>query len=246
MPTKYLPSCLAIVIASALSPASAASAADLNIDYSTRISLGITPGINVPAHEVDDLTAQLAKINPGMSAEYKSKTAMNAELPLIVNIRGDGPFYVVVAPALVYSKNKAELSANTNASNPLQIQVSREDSFTQLGGKLYVGAGFGGRTGFHGELLPYIGMSSVKVESDAVLDGLNTGTGVRAHFEDSETAHGALTLYGITLGGYFTPESATNLEFGGRVGYAGALGQIDGTDIVQSGLLAALEVGWHF
>jgi hypothetical protein len=238
MPMKHLAPCLALACAGSL------SAADLSIDYTARISLGIAPGIDFPASDLDNLTNKLNTISPGNSVSYKAQRALNTELPFIINLRGKGAIYTILAPALVYARNKGELTTDTDGTSPIQIHSSSEVTFTQLGAKLYIGAGFGGPTGWHGELLPYIGMAHLDSESDLSLD-VSMG-GSSGHLDQSNSSSGSAYLYGLTLGGYYTPESAKSLEFGGRLGYAGTHFHMGDTETSQGGLLASLEIGLHF
>ena len=169
------------------------------------------------------------------------KSGVNLEVPLIISARGEGLLYFIAAPALVYSQNTNQVSYRYLTVNPgntaAVVNVDGDEKLTQMGGKLYAGIGYGRALGWHAELLPYIGFSSVKEEG-------TTLTSIRS--TDTSSQQGSFTSYGITVGGYYTPEFAKYLEFGARLGYAGSTGKIDGRDFEQNDLIAALELGLHF
>lgn len=207
------------------------SAVELTIDYIPRLSLGFTSGLGTTKSEINH---QFKTVDE--TVKYEVMPGENIELPMMVAVRGEGPLYFIAAPAFVYSRNTNKLTIQTIFSKTVI-----EDTFTQLGGKFYMGAGWDMTTGWHGELLPYIGLSSVKVESTLSSNDYFNKTSITT----SSSERGTFTIYGITLGGYYTPKSAKRLDVGARVGYAGASGKIDGINCDQNGGLVAFEIGWH-
>jgi hypothetical protein len=211
---------------------------DTTLDYTARLSVGMADGIGRKGY--DSLTSHFDFTNGNVpvGAIYEVKGGLNVEVPVVFNLRNEGRWYAIAAPALVYSQNKTELDYYAFNSVTFESKnVHVEETYEQIGGKLYLGAGFGRKIGWHGELLPYVGYSKLDEKKETVRANA-TGS--------SEKNSGSMLSYGITGGAYYTPKFAPYLEFGGRLGFAGAEGKVGGNDIEQSGLLVALEIGAHF
>jgi hypothetical protein len=209
--------------------------ADFTPEITPRVSVGVAKGFAPTQSDIDAVASQLAGVAGSSKIEYNIKPGVNIEVPVAINLRTGDTVSFIVAPALVYSQNNNDWSGTAG-----NVTLSGNDKYKSVGGKVYAGIGFWGNNGIHGELLPYVGLASVTEDVDA--SARNVVTGVRA--VSSSSGSGTATLYGITLGGYYSP-NPKGVEFGLRGGWVGSRAKIDGGNIEQSGGLIALELGYR-
>lgn len=224
-------------IASALL-ASSLTAADVDFSVTPRISLGLASGIGITGSEfqsaVDDLASVTGK---SASGEYSTMAGVNFEIPVIVGIgKKESKVYFSCGPALVVSNNKNDFTMTSGV-----IKWEGTDKFSARGAKLYAGIGIHGGNSLTLEVMPYLGFAHVTETLDGKV--VNTTTGVSVSSTGDES--GSMTLYGGTVGVYYSPNTTSGFQFGGRVGYVGASGKIDDTNCEQSGLMFAVEVGFR-
>lgn len=198
------------------------------VDITPRLSIGVAKG-------VEPTQSEFNKIPSSVGYTYNTNSALNIEVPVAISFRGDSPIYFVAAPAFVYSKNN-----NTFTFDTATVSINGNDNYSEVGGKLYAGLGFGGKIGFHCEILPYYGYASARNSGDSTTKNKSTGQTT----SNAGSSSGSMALFGVTVGAYYAPEWANGFEIGARLGYAGANGTIDGGDVQQTGGLFALDVGW--
>jgi hypothetical protein len=231
MTNLSLLSCSLLVLASSL------SAVETTIDYTARLSVGIAKGIGLNEDDATHPKIDVTNGNILAAYIYELDPGVNLETPVLFNFRREGSVYVIAAPALVYSKNKTDTKYYLINTNLGTEDTHIKDTYTQIGGKLYFGVGFGKKIGWHGELLPYVGYS--RLENEKKIERSNAAG-------SSEKNSGSLFSYGITAGSYYTPEFAPYLEIGGRLGFVGGQGKVGENDVDQRGALFAFEIGTHF
>ena len=202
-------------------------AADASTEFTPRLSIGVAEGLGVSKSE----TRELAEV----SGTYTTDYGANIEIPVVISFKDGSPLYFIAAPAFLYAENLNDLNINDGT-----FTANGQDIYTQLGGKLYAGLGFGGSNGFHAEVLPYVGFAAVKRE----FNGSEFDSVTRTGDSFSVTSNGTVTLYGVTVGAYYCPGIAAGIEFGARAGYVAASGKVEDLRIEQSGAMFALEFGW--
>ena len=217
-----------------------------DISVTPRLSVGVAKGMGITDSVFKDSVQEGAALFGSADGTYTTKSAINAEVSLIFSKPFTDTWSLIGGPGFVYSKNTNDFSMTANGlyKGFTTETIKGTDEFTSLGGKLYAGVGVGNQIGFHAEFLPFIGFASVKESLQATGTARNLSGILFTSPPLNGDATGTMTLYGFTVGGYYTTTS--NFQLGARLGYVGASGKIDGDLVEQSGVLAAAEVGYVF
>jgi hypothetical protein len=159
------------------------------------------------------------------------------EAAFLVGMGGQGGrVHLLTGPAGIASWNRNDLSI---VSGP--VTVEGRETVTAMGGKWYLGVGVRTSERLHLEVLPYAGVAAVRQRMDLRTTDALAATTVGT----ASDRRGHMTLYGCTVGLFYTAPEPDRSLVGIRVGLACGGGDVDGTDFRQQGGFAALEYGYR-